>query len=58
MSLFQYLKASFWKNPSWQEFQKQVEADATDILKYSEYLASQNKLMKEIHSCSIPVQQL
>ena len=58
MSLFQCLQASFWKNPSWQEFRQQVEAVATSVLKYSEYLASQNKIMKEIHARSIPVRQL
>jgi len=58
MSLFQHLQTSFWKNPPWQEFQQQVETLARNVLKYTEYFASQNKTMKEIHARPTPVRQL
>ena len=49
MSLFEHLLASFWNNSPWKEFQIQVENLAINLSRYTEYLSSQNKVMKEIH---------
>ena len=57
ISLFQHFQDSFWKNPAWSEFKQHVETLAKSTVKYTEYLTSQNKTMKEVHSHSTPVRQ-
>jgi len=42
MSLFQHLQASLWNNPAWLEFKQNVETLAKSVVKYTEYLTSQN----------------
>ena len=57
-SLFGCLQNVYWSRPRFQNFKHSIEQLAGSLAEYGDYLGSQNKRAKEIHSSPVPVRQL
>ena len=57
-SLFSNLQASFWSDSLFRRLHEQTRFLAQSMAGYADYLSSQNKAMKTIHTRSVPVRQL
>ena len=57
-SLFKCLQEAYWKQPTFIQFQQDVEGLANAMAVYSDYLSRKNKQVKLNHSLESPVRQL
>ena len=57
-SLFSCLQSVYWNSPRFQNFKLSIELLAESLADYGDYLGSQNKRVKEMHSSPVPVCQL
>ena len=57
-SLFQNLQASFWSTASFKRLHQHTHVLARSFASYSDYLSSQNKVMKTLHGQQVPARQL
>ena len=57
-SLYSCLQNVYWSRPKFAKLKPSIEQLAASIAQYSDFLASQNKRMKEVHSLPVPVREL
>ena len=57
-SLFQNFQASFWSNTSFTYLHQYTRTLTQSLANYSDYLSSQNKMMKTLQAQAVPVRQL
>ena len=57
-SLYSCLQNVYWNRPKFAEFKHSIEQLAASLAQYSDFLTSQNKRMKEVHSSPAPVREL
>ena len=58
LSSFQNLQASFWSHGSFKGLYHHTRILAQSLANYSDYLSSQNKIMKTLHAQPVPARQL